>query len=249
MHPFLLYNNFRRRDIFESIARSREIIKGILDFSSCARLERRARDYGARYFLAETREAPINAWRFHPPFFLSHLSLPLFLSYGFATFPERVQPRLPRFPRFPARHIVLPVVEAWRRVPLHNVLDVLERVGASGPDDIFPSRLLSEINCHSIFIVVYLSRQLPPRPLSLDNRLINQAFFFVVAVMVFLPFFVRRKDFPVKRNTVSLIDYCRESIDLAPNLMSITETTSLVELGRSRKYFRRALLERIQFYI
>lgn len=79
--------------------------------------------------------------------------------------------------RFPARHIVLPVVEARRRVPLHNVLDVLERVDASGPDDIFPSRLLSEINCHSIFIVVYLSRQLSPRPLSLDNRLINQAFF------------------------------------------------------------------------
>lgn len=60
------------------------------------------------------------------------------------------------------------------------------RVGASGPDDIFPSRLLSEINCHSIFIVVYLSRQLPPRPLSLDNRLINQAFF-VAAVTVFRP--------------------------------------------------------------
>lgn len=37
MHPFLLYNNFRRRDILESIARSREIIKGTLDFSSCAR--------------------------------------------------------------------------------------------------------------------------------------------------------------------------------------------------------------------
>lgn len=87
-------------------------------------------------------------------------------------------------PRFPARHIVLPVVEARRRVPLHNVQDVLERIGASGPDDIFPSRLLSEINCHSIFIVVYLSRQLPPRPLSLDNRLINQASF-VAAVTVF----------------------------------------------------------------
>lgn len=96
------------------------------------------------------------------------------------------------FPRFSACHIVLPVVEARRRVPLHNVLDVLERIGASGPDDIFPSRLLSEINCHSIFIVVYLSRQLPPRPLSLDNRLINQAFF-VAAVTVFcLSSFVER---------------------------------------------------------
>lgn len=96
------------------------------------------------------------------------------------------------FPRFPARHIVLPVVEARRRVPLHNVQDVLERIDASGPDDIFPSRLLSEINCHSIFIVVYLSRQLPPRPLSLDNRLINQASF-VAAVTVFcLSSFVER---------------------------------------------------------
>lgn len=96
------------------------------------------------------------------------------------------------FLRFSACHIVLPVVEARRRVPLHNVLDVLERIGASGPDDIFPSRLLSEINCHSIFIVVYLSRQLPPRPLSLDNRLINQAFF-VAAVTVFcLSSFVER---------------------------------------------------------
>lgn len=132
------------------------------------------------------------------------------------------------FPRFPARHIVLPVVEARRRVPLHNVQDVLERIGASGPDDIFPSRLLSEINCHSIFIVVYLSRQLPPRPLSLDNRLINQASF-VAAVTVFcLSSFAertRRRD----EAPVSLIDYRRESIDLAPSLMNIIR--NLVKRG------------------
>jgi hypothetical protein len=35
-------------------------------------------------------------------------------------------------PGFPARHIVLPVAEARRRVPLHNILRVLERVDASG---------------------------------------------------------------------------------------------------------------------
>lgn len=165
-----------------------------------------------------------------PPPFSSSLPSALPLS-------RMVLPHFPRergldccfFPRFPARHIVLPVVEARRRrVPLHNVQDVLERIGASGPDDIFPSRLLSEINCHSIFIVVYLSRQLPPRPLSLDNRLINQASF-VAAVTVFcLSSFVertRRRD----EAPVSLIDYRRESIDLAPSLMNIIR--NLVKTG------------------
>lgn len=151
------------------------------------------------------------------------------------------------FPRFPARHIVLPVVEARRRrVPLHNVQDVLERIGASGPDDIFPSRLLSEINCHSIFIVVYLSRQLPPRPLSLDNRLINQASF-VAAVTVFCLSSFVGKDSSARRGAVSLIDYRRESIDLAPSLTNIIR--NLVKTGGGVANISIMLYKYVKFYI
>lgn len=53
---------------------------------------------------------------------------------------------------------------------------------------IFPSLPLSEINCHSIFIAVYLSRQLPRCPLSPDNCLINQAFFVTETKVPFAQF-------------------------------------------------------------
>ena len=53
---------------------------------------------------------------------------------------------------------------------------------------IFPSLPLSEINYHSIFIVVYLSQQLPRCPLSPDNCLINQAFFVVRMEVLFASF-------------------------------------------------------------